>query len=180
MARRRAAAGLAALVCAGAGQAVAAPSDPTPATPPIPPPGTFRLPGVTLRVEPTQVLFATRGKITFSAALTRKLDRSTLELTLPPQWLRRTPANGPTRARVPVQGSASSSRVRVRRTARRVRFSVTKGRRGDTGRYTATDRSLPPGTYRVRFALRGEDGYQVGSGLASVVVLGLPVRIPEP
>ena len=176
--RRRAAAAVTALVCAGAGSAIAAPTQP--AAPTTPPPGTFRLPGVTLTVEPTQVLLNTRGKVAFGVALTRNLDRGRLELTLPAKWLERAPADGRTRARVPAQGSASSRRVRVRRTARVVRFSFSNGRRGDTGRYTATDRSLPPGTYRVRFVLRGADGYQVASGLASVVVLGLPVRIPEP
>ena len=176
--RRCAAAALTALVCAGAGSAIAAPTQPS--APTTPPPGIFRLPGATLTVDPTQVLVNTRGKVTFSVALTRRLDRGRLELTLPAGWLERAPADGRTRARVPAQGRPSSRRVRVRRTARVVRFSFTNGRRGDTGRYTATDRSLAPGTYRVRFVLRGEEGYQVADGLASVVVLGLPVRIPEP
>jgi hypothetical protein len=176
--RGLAAAALIALACALAGPAIAAPTQPS--APTTPPPGTFRLPGVTLTVEPTQVLVNTRGQVTFSVALTRKLDRGRLELTLPAPWLQRAPADGRTRARVPVLGSASSRHVRVRRTGRVVRFSFTRGRRGDTGRYTATDRALAPGTYRASFVLRGEDGYQVASGLASIVVLGLPVRIPEP
>jgi hypothetical protein len=176
--RGLAAAALIALACAGAGSAIAAPAEPS--SPTTPPPGTFRLPGVTLTVAPTQVLVSTRAKVTFSVALTRTLERGRLELKLPAKWLERAPADGRTRAQMPMLGSASSRRVRVRRTARVVRFSFTQGRRGDTGRYTATDRALAPGTYRVSFVLRGEDGYQVASGVASVVVLGLPVRIPEP
>ena len=171
--RRRLTASLIVLGCAGAGSAIAAPSDD-----PIPPTGTFKMPGLTLRIEPTQVAFGGREEITFSAALTRKLDAGTLEVTLPKPWLERSPAGGATRARVPLKGT-TTARVRVRRTARVLRFSFTKGRRGDTGRYTVTDRTLAPGTYRARFVMRGGD-FQSVTGLASVVVLGLPVRVPEP
>ncbi len=174
MAHRVALAGLVGLACAGAGSAIAAPSDD-----PTPPTGTFKMPGLTLRIEPTQVASGGREEIVFSAALTRKLTAGTLEVTLPKPWLERSPGNGATHARVPLKGSASTGRVRVRRTGRVVRFSFTKARRGDTGRYTVIDRTLGPGTYRAHFALRGGD-YQSVTGLASVVVLGPPVRVPEP
>ena len=172
-ARRLAATAVIAVVCAGAGQAVAAP-----APGPTPPPGTFRLPGVTLNIAPTQITVGTRGQVTFIAALRRKLEAGTLELTLPSPW-REGSADGTPQVKMPRNGSASTGRVRVRRQGRVVRFSFQKGRRGDAGRYTVIDRSLPAGTYRPRFALRSDD-HQAATATASVVVLGLAVRVPEP
>lgn len=178
---RLAAAGLAALACAGAGQASASgdlTSTAGPSAAATPPPGIFRMPGVLLRVEPTQVTIGARSQVRFSATLTRKLDAGRLELTLPQAWLRPAP-DGTPQARTPLYGSASNARVRVRRSGRVVRFAFTKGRRGDVGRYAVIDRSLPAATYRPRFALR-VDGRVEATATASVVVLGLPVRVPEP
>jgi hypothetical protein len=174
MLRRVAVGGLAALGCAVTGQAIAAPAED-----PTPPLGKFDLPGMTLRVAPTQITIGTRGQVTFSAVLTRKLAAGTVELTLPQAWLERSPAGGRRQAQTPLKGTASTGRVRVRRIGRVVRFSFQKGRRGDVGRYTVTDGSLQAGTYRPRFALR-IDGRQEATATASVVVLGLPVRVPEP
>ncbi len=176
--RRRALAGLAVAACAGAvaGQAGAT-DELTPAADLTPPPGTFRLPAMTLRIVPTQITVGTQGQMTFSAGLTRRLDTATLEMTLPRPWLRASPADGRRQARTPLQGSGSS-RVRVRRSGRLVRFTFGQGRRGASGRYTVTDRSLPPATYRLRFVLR-IDGRVEATATASVVVVGRWVRVPE-
>jgi hypothetical protein len=176
--RRVALAALAALAGAGAGQAIAAPADdPSPPTT-TPPPGTFQLPGMTLRIAPTQITVGTRGQVTFVVALTRKLEAGTLTLTLPQSWRERS-ADGRPQVKTPLDGSVSTDRVRVRRNGREVRFSFKQGRRGDVGRYHVIDRSLRPATYRPRAALR-IDGREEASATASVVVLGLPVRVPEP
>jgi len=169
--RRRAVAALTALACAGAGHAIASDD-------PAPPPTAFKLPGMTLRVEPSQVTVGVGEEVTFSAVLTRKLPEGRLELTLPRSWLTRS-ANGNARAVVPLTGSAPRGRVVVRRSGRLVRFAFTKGRRGDIGRYTVADRALRAGTYRARFALR-VDGHVEASGTASIVVLALPVEVPAP
>jgi hypothetical protein len=171
MVRRVAAAGLAVLACAGAAHA-SAPDDVTP------PAGTFNLPGMTVRIAPTQITVGTRGEVTFSAVLTRKLAVGRLELTLPQPWLARSPA-GARQAKTPLNGTASTGRIKVRRSGRVVRFSFKKGRRGDVGRYTVSDRSLRAATYRTRFVLHiGER--QEATATASVVVIALPVRVPEP
>jgi hypothetical protein len=176
--RRLALVGAAALACAGAGAAQATPSgEPAPDT--TTPPGTYRLPGLTARVEPAQIRVGTRSQVTFSATLTRGLDKGTLELTLPQPWLERSAQDGTARAVTPLDGRASSARVRVRRSGRVVKFGFTKGRRGDVGRYTVTDRTLQVATYRPRFALRIA-GRTEATATATVVVLGLPVHMPEP
>lgn len=179
--RRLAAAGLAALACTGAAQAsasgdVTSPARATDAA--VPPSGTFRLPGVLLRIAPTQVMVGARSQVRFSATLTRGLDAGRLELTLPRAWVQSAPDGSP-QARTPLHGSASNGRVRVRRSGRVVRFTFTQGRRGDVGRYAVIDRSLPAATYRPRFALR-VDGRVEATATTSVVVFGLPVRVPEP
>jgi hypothetical protein len=170
--RRVAAAGFTALACAGAAHA-SAPDDV------IPPAGKFNLPSMTLRIAPTQITIGTRGQVTFSAVLTRKLAKGRLELILPRPWLGRSPADGARQAKTPLNGTASTRRIKVRRSGRVVRFSFKKGRRGDVGRYTVSDRSLRAATYRTRFVLHiGER--QEATATASVVVIALPVRVPEP
>ena len=109
----------------------------------------------------------------------RTMKRGVLTLTLPKLWRERPSAGAPTYAVVPLTGAGSSSRVRVRRTGRVLRFSFTNGRRNDSGRFTVTDRALPGGTYRAPFALR-VDGFQAGTGSLSVVVLPVPVLVPAP
>jgi len=139
------------------------------------PPTKYVMPGVTLRVTPSFFDAGTRTKVTFSALQTRRsIKRATLELTLPVRW-RQSDAQGARLASVPVSGTGSGGRVRVRRNQRVVRFSFTNGRRNDTGTYAVTDRALPPATYRARFVLR-IDGYQAATGTLSVLVL--PVEQP--
>jgi hypothetical protein len=174
--RRLAVIGLAALACAGAAQATASETATPDATPP---PSTFRLPGMTLRIEPTQITVGTGSEVRFSATLTRKLDAGTLELTLPQAWLAPSPADGKPQAKTPLHGGASTGRIRTLRTGRVVRLIFTKGRRGDVARYAVIDRSLPAATYRPRFALR-VGGRVEATATGSVVVLALPVRVPEP
>jgi hypothetical protein len=145
----------------------------------VAPPTQFALPGVTLHVTPSQVREGTDAKITFRAVQTRRaIKRGTLSLTLPKLWRERPSAGAPTYASVPLRGTGSSSRVRVSRAGRVVRFSFTNGRRGDAGSYTVTDRTLPYATYRSSFALR-VDG-QTGTGSLSVVVLKAPKLVPAP
>ena len=139
------------------------------------PPTRYVMPGVVLRVTPSYFDAGARTKVTFSVTQTRRsLKRATLELTLPASWRERT-AQGARLASVPVAGTGSSSRVRVRRTQRVVRFSFMNGRRDDTGTYTVTDRALPPATHRARFALRGA-GYHSVTGTLSVLVLPVAVQ----
>lgn len=176
-ARRRgpvvAAAGLAALALAGVGQAVAEDINDTR------PPTRYAIPGAVLRVTPSYFDAGTRAKVTFSVAASRRVGRrATLTLTLPASWRERT-SSGRTRAAIPLSGTGSNSRVRVRRTGRLVRFTFTNGRRNDTGRYTVTDRDLPPATYRARFSWR-VDGFEAGYGTLSVLVLPVPQVTPLP
>ena len=143
------------------------------------PPTRYVMPGAVLRVTPSFFDVGTNTRFTFSLVQTgRRMRRATLELRLPAVWRGRTPAGAPL-ATVPLTGTGSSSRVRVRRTANVLRFSLTNGRRNDTGRYTVTDRALPPATYRVPFVLR-VDGYEAASGNLSVLVLPVPVEMPVP
>jgi len=137
------------------------------------PPTQYVMPGAVLRVTPSYFDAGSRAQVTFRVAQTRRsLKRATLDLTLPASWRKRT-AQGARLASVPVSGTGSSSRVRVRRTQRVVRFSFTNGRRHDTGTYTVTDRALPPATYRARFVLR-VDGYEAATGTLSVLVYPVP------
>ena len=166
-------AGLAALGVACAEQAVAQVNNTTR------PPTRYAMPGAVLRVTPSFFDVGTNTRFTFSLVQTgRRMRRATLELRLPAVWRGRTPAGAPL-ATVPLTGTGSSSRVRVRRAARVVRFTITNGLRNDTGRYTVTDRALPPGFYDVPFVLR-VDGHVVGSGHAGVLVLPDPVEMPVP
>ena len=100
----------------------------------------------------------------------RRIRRGTLSITIPSVWRERVRAGGPTHAALPITGTGASSRVKVRRIGRVVRFSFTNGRRNDTGRYTVTDRTLPEATYRNPFRWR-VDGFEAGYGNASVLVL---------
>ena len=169
-----AAAGVGALALAGAGQAVAEDINDTR------PPTRYAVPGAVLRVTPSYFDAGTRTKVTFSVTQTRRsVKRGTLTLTLPASWRARTSPGGRTRAAIPLTGSGSSSRVRVRRIGRLVRFSFTKGRRNDIGRYTVTNRDLSPATYRARFSWR-VDGYEAGYGTLSVLVLPVPQVTPLP
>lgn len=134
------------------------------------PPTQYAMPGFTLRVTPSYFDEGTQSKVTFRVLQTRRsAKRATLELTLPTRW-RETTAQGARLASVPVTGTGSSGRVKVRRNQRVVRFSFTNGRRNDIGTYAVTDRGLAPATYRARFVLR-VDGYEAGTGTLSVLVL---------
>jgi hypothetical protein len=160
-----AAAGMGALALAGAGQAVAQDSNEDR------PPTRYAMPGAVLRVLPSYFDAGTNTKFTFSVTQTsRRIKRGTLTITLPAAWGERAQEGGPTRAAIPLTGTGSSSRVRVRRIGRVVRFSFTNGRRNDSGRFTVTDRDLAPVTYPARFTWR-VDGYQAAYGTLSVLVL---------
>jgi hypothetical protein len=175
--RIAAGAALAALALAGAQQAIAD-GDGDPLA--IPPPTRYALPGVTLHVTPSQVNAGAGAQFTFRAVQTRRtMKRGVLTLTLPKLWRERPSAGAPTYAVVPLTGAGSSSRVRVRRSGRVLRFSFTNGRRNDSGRFTVSDRALPGGTYRAPFALR-VGGFQAGTGSLSVVVLPAPALVPAP
>jgi hypothetical protein len=158
------AAGMGALALAGAGQAVAQDND-------VRPPTRYAMPGAVLRVLPSHFDVGTNTQFTFSVTQTgRRVRRGTLSSTLPAAWRERAQAGGPMRAAMPLTGTGSSSRVRVRRIGRVVRFSFTNGRRNDSGRYTVTDRDLAPATYPARFDWR-VDGYRAAYGTLSVLVL---------
>ena len=160
-----AAAGLAALALAGAGQATAEDVNDTR------PPTRYPMPGAVLHVNPSYFDEGTNTAFTFRVVQTsRRVRRGTLSLTLPADFRERAPEGGPTRARIPLTGTGSSSRVKVRRIGRVVRFSFTNGRRNDSGRYTVTDRTLPEATYRSPFSWR-VDGYRAAYGNLSVLVL---------
>jgi type IV pilus biogenesis protein CpaD/CtpE len=175
--RIAAAAALAALTLACASQALAQGDDqPDPLA--VPPPTHYVMPGVTLRVTPSQVRAGTSAQITFRVVQTRRaMKRGTVQLTLPKLWRERPAAAAPTYAAVPLTGTGSSGRVRVRRIGQVVRFSFTNGRRNDVGTYAVTDRTLPGGTYHAPFKLSA-DGYQAATGNLSVVVLPFPRMIP--
>jgi len=159
-----AAAGLGAVALAGAGQALAQNNTTRP-------PPKYVLPGAALHVNPSFFDEKTNTKFTFRVVQTsRRIKRGTLSITIPAAWRERDQEGGPTRAAIPLTGTGSSSRVKVRRIGRVVRFSFTNGRRNDTGSYTVTDRTLPEATYRNPFSWR-VDGYEAGSGNASVLVL---------
>ena len=135
------------------------------------PPTRYAMPGAVLHVNPSFFDERTNTKFTFRVVQTgRRIKRGTLSITIPAAWRERASAGGPTRAALPLTGTAPSSRVKVRRIGRVVRFSFTNGRRNDTGRYTVTDRTLPPATYRNPFTWR-VDGFEAGFGNASVLVL---------
>ena len=143
------------------------------------PPTRYVMQGAVLRVTPSYFDVGKNKQVTFSVVQTgRRLRRATLALTLPERWRARTQAGTPV-ATVPLTGTSSSSRVRVRRAGRVVRFSFTNGRRNDTGRYTVTDRALPPATYPMPFVLR-VGGYEAAEGTLSVLVLPVPRVIPLP
>lgn len=160
-----AAAGLGAVALAGAGQAVA--EDVNDERPPT----RYAMPGAVLHVNPSFFDEGANTKLTFRVVQTsRRIRRGTLSITLPAAWRERAPEGGPTRAALPLTGTGSSRRVKVRRVGRVVRFSFTNGRRNDTGRYTVTDRTLPEATYRNPFTWR-VGGYRAAYGNASVLVL---------
>ena len=160
-----AAAGIAALALAGAGQAVA--EDDNDERPPT----RYAMPGAVLRVLPSHFGAGTDASVTFSVTQTsRRIKRGTLSITLPAAWRQRAQEGGPTRAATPLTGTGSSSRVQVRRIGRVVRFSFANGRRNDSGRYTVTDRNIAPATYPARFVWR-VDGFRAGYGSLSVLVL---------
>jgi hypothetical protein len=159
-----------ALALAGAGQAIAEDINDTR------PPTRFAIPGAVLRVLPSYFDAGANTTFTFTVTQTsRRIRRGTLSITLPAAWRQRAQAGGPTRAAIPLTGRGSSSRVKVRRIGRVVRFSFTNGRRNDSGRYTMTDRDLAPATYPARFDWR-VDGYRAAYGSLSVLVL--PDRTP--
>ena len=160
-----AAAGMGALALAGAGPAIAEDIND------VRPPTRYAMPGAVLRVLPSHFDTGTNTTFTFSVTQTsRRVRRATLSITLPAAWRERAQEGGPTRARIPLTGTGSSSRVKVRRIGRVVRFSFTNSRRGDRGRYTMTDRDLAPATYPARFTWR-VDGYRAAYGSLSVLVL---------
>jgi hypothetical protein len=166
--------GLGALALAGAGQAVAEDINDTR------PPTRYAMPGAVLHVNPSFFDEGTDATFTFRVVQTsRRIKRGTLSITLPAAFRERSPAGGPTRARIPLTGTGSSSRVKVRRIGRVLRFSFTNGRRNDHGRYTVTDRTLPEATYRSSFKWR-VDGYEAASGNLSVLVLPVPQFTPVP
>ena len=162
-----AAAGLGAVALAGGGQAIAEDPNINDERPPT----RYAMPGAVLHVNPSFFDEGKNAKFTFRVVQTsRRIKRGTLSITIPAAWRERSPAGGPTRAAIPLTGTGSSSRVKVRRIGRVVRFSFTNGRRNDTGRYTITDRTLPEATYRNPFSWR-VDGYEAAYGNASVLVL---------
>lgn len=133
-------------------------------------PKTYALPPGTLRVSDTRVQASSGEKVTFTVTLTHHaVANGSLELTLPSPWTGRSGVSGLAFATTPATGSASSSRARVRRTGRVVRFTFTAARRGDSARYTVSDRGLPARAYSLPFRWR-ENGTVRKTGTVKVTV----------
>ncbi len=159
-ARALIACGAGALAVATAAQALAATA-----------PRRYALPPGFLRVSDRELRAGTGEHVTFTVKLSRRaVRRGTLTLTLARPWTGRAAVSDLRYTRAPLRGRGSSRRVRVRRSARAVRFTFTRARRGDAGRYTVDDRGLPAGTYRLAYTWR-ERGRASRRGTATVRVL---------
>jgi hypothetical protein len=133
-------------------------------------PKSYALPAGTLRVSDTRLQASTGEKVTFTVTLTHHaVDDGSLELTLPRPWTGRSGVSGLAYTTAPAKGSASSSRARVRRTGRVVRFTFAAARPNDAARYTVTDRGLPARTYALPYRWR-ENGKVRKTGTATVTV----------
>lgn len=137
------------------------------------PPTRYALGAGELRLSDSSVPAASRARLSFTVRLDRGVRSGRLALTLPRRWTQRSSASGVDYARLPTRGRASSSRTRVTRDGRVVRFAFTAARAGDAGSFAVRDNGIPAGTYRLAFNWR--EGSSVRRrGTARVVFAARP------
>jgi hypothetical protein len=125
-----------------------------PATAAVAPPTRYALGAGELRLSDSRLPAGGRARLSFTVRLHRAVRSGRLTLTLPRRWTQRASPGGLAFARLPARGRASSSRTRVTRDGRVVRFAFTAARARDSGSYAMRDNGIPAGSYRLAFSWR--------------------------
>ncbi|MDX6682482.1 MAG: hypothetical protein QOG94_2521 [Solirubrobacteraceae bacterium] len=134
--------------------AAVAPPTHAQATAAVAPPTRYALGAGELRLSDSRLPAGSRARLSFTVRLHRAVRSGRLTLTLPRRWTQRASPGGLAFARLPARGRASSSRTRVTRDGRVVRFTFTAARARDSGSFAMRDNGIPAGSYRLAFSWR--------------------------